>query len=794
MAEENPQSYPQLEVLTGPEEGLILSLRAGSQKIGRSKSQADHVLGDSSISRIHIEILHDQGGTLIKDLHSRNGTWINQKKLEAGSERKLEHLDRIQIGIYEIRFVDRPLTPEDLELEKEKIEENAPEENQDEGDKTESGVDGNNNPLSDDPDKDEADSSNNSDENKEKDSNESEDKSDGEDLDDSDDLESEDDKEVSQKAMILHPHANEDDDSVGKRLMIVFLILCLISAIAGASYFAYKKYQEAQKVQELELEFSSNDEKDSTPITNDENDEQDLTESNNPPSTSDSNPNPNPNPKNSSESKPDTTLDNSPQPTEIKPQEKTDLPEVEVKETQEPKAPTIPVKPLKPLDKSDLESQKQRIYLDIRTEPTTALIQFEGKEIGRSPLKYPVELIPGQQYMLLAEFELKDIGDRYQQKVLFTPEAGKDIQDVRIESDIGTVKVLKLPRGIEFYLEGYYAYDRLKAHPVKLTDIVYGKPFYVPFGDYTIELREKVRVGESQTFVDEIRYHREFTLDENRRTVEISINEQQLQFFPVKILSQPKGATLYLNGEEKGKTPFKGEFPLGKHEIKLTREGYFDYVTSIDMRTNTPFEADVRMKTSKVGEILEKVFELRRKQRFKQAIDELIQGLKYGGSEREIAQVHYYLGLSYLDLKNYSQAYSSFGRAKQHPDFYYEALLGLAQSGHYLGKKDQALLLVAEILLNVPTNDPIRNKTKAFFHEISPIRSVVYLSTQPSGARVFVNNQEIEQTTPMLIPNLPLANHRFEIRKPGFETQVVKKNITISDFVPLHIVLKPEEI
>jgi predicted component of type VI protein secretion system len=66
-------------------------------RLGRNP-QADLELADSSVSRDHAQITGKPGRWLLHDLHSRNGTWVNERRIAAGGAHPLHHGDRIRCG------------------------------------------------------------------------------------------------------------------------------------------------------------------------------------------------------------------------------------------------------------------------------------------------------------------------------------------------------------------------------------------------------------------------------------------------------------------------------------------------------------------------------------------------------------------------------------------------------------------------------------------------------------------------------------------------------------------------
>ncbi len=83
-----------LLVLQGPDKGRTLRTDDEVVLIGRGSSQIP--LTDQTISRRHAELKHIDGGWLLSDLHSANGTYVNGVRLTRAV--KLKHGDQIRVG------------------------------------------------------------------------------------------------------------------------------------------------------------------------------------------------------------------------------------------------------------------------------------------------------------------------------------------------------------------------------------------------------------------------------------------------------------------------------------------------------------------------------------------------------------------------------------------------------------------------------------------------------------------------------------------------------------------------
>jgi pSer/pThr/pTyr-binding forkhead associated (FHA) protein len=82
-------------------EGKVQALDpSGECMVGRSES-AEIPLLDNRVSREHCRFRFEDGFFMVEDLGSRNGTWVNGKRV---SRAILFHADCVQIGAQEFRF------------------------------------------------------------------------------------------------------------------------------------------------------------------------------------------------------------------------------------------------------------------------------------------------------------------------------------------------------------------------------------------------------------------------------------------------------------------------------------------------------------------------------------------------------------------------------------------------------------------------------------------------------------------------------------------------------------------
>lgn len=72
--------------------------------IGKKREEADLVLEDRSVSRIHARILDEEGSIYLEDLNSTNGTFKNGLRMRPYEKRRLEKEDELRFGKVEYIF------------------------------------------------------------------------------------------------------------------------------------------------------------------------------------------------------------------------------------------------------------------------------------------------------------------------------------------------------------------------------------------------------------------------------------------------------------------------------------------------------------------------------------------------------------------------------------------------------------------------------------------------------------------------------------------------------------------
>ncbi len=87
--------------VAGPSKGRDLRLGSGTLRVGSSRDCEVPLGGDEYVSSRHAEILVERTGVRVRDLQSRNGTFVNGERIR---ESMLADGDRVRFGTTELVF------------------------------------------------------------------------------------------------------------------------------------------------------------------------------------------------------------------------------------------------------------------------------------------------------------------------------------------------------------------------------------------------------------------------------------------------------------------------------------------------------------------------------------------------------------------------------------------------------------------------------------------------------------------------------------------------------------------
>ena len=99
-----PQGSGMLVVQRGPNAGSRFLLDHDTTTAGRHVD-SDIFLDDISVSRRHVQFLRTADGTVVKDLGSLNGTYVNRELVD---EALLQPEDEVQIGKFRLVYYASP--------------------------------------------------------------------------------------------------------------------------------------------------------------------------------------------------------------------------------------------------------------------------------------------------------------------------------------------------------------------------------------------------------------------------------------------------------------------------------------------------------------------------------------------------------------------------------------------------------------------------------------------------------------------------------------------------------------
>lgn len=96
-------NYPYLESL-GAQKGERIMINKDRFIIGRLGSMVDYVIQESTVGKLHAQITGDGGSYFLKDLNSKNGTYINDTRIISNKECEIKNNDKIRFSSFEYIF------------------------------------------------------------------------------------------------------------------------------------------------------------------------------------------------------------------------------------------------------------------------------------------------------------------------------------------------------------------------------------------------------------------------------------------------------------------------------------------------------------------------------------------------------------------------------------------------------------------------------------------------------------------------------------------------------------------
>ncbi|MGH7830577.1 MAG: PEGA domain-containing protein, partial [Candidatus Binatia bacterium] len=221
----------------------------------------------------------------------------------------------------------------------------------------------------------------------------------------------------------------------------------------------------------------------------------------------------------------------------------------------------------------------------------------------------------------------------------------------------------------------------------------------------------------------------------------------------------------------------------------LKKEGFNDFEKEISIDLNTPYSANYNLATTPAGEYINKGRELIRKGLYNEGIEQLAEALKRNPEPTEMSQIHLLLGNAFLKTKTYDQALAYYQKAKESPENVLPAELGLAEAYAGLGQNAQALSKLIDIVLN--TKDAkIRSQAETLYHQIYPMRSTIYVASEPAGAQVLINDKPFG-VTPIVLSEITAGTYRLSVQLDGFKPYQSRVSLSLSQIKPVVVKLEP---
>ncbi len=178
-------------------------------------------------------------------------------------------------------------------------------------------------------------------------------------------------------------------------------------------------------------------------------------------------------------------------------------------------------------------------YLKIETNAKSARVFIDGKEKGRTPFKRKLK-----EGIYKIEIKKEDYDD-YSEKVILTENI---VKKINLRQNTFQFELTSKPSNSKVFIDG-------KERGVT--------PFMTKLkeGTYTIKAEKEAHYS----------YEEKIQVTQNiSKSIKFNKN-----IFEVKLTSEPNNLKVFIDGKEKGTTPFNVTLKDGFHKIKTEKEGYF---------------------------------------------------------------------------------------------------------------------------------------------------------------------------------------------------------------------------
>jgi pSer/pThr/pTyr-binding forkhead associated (FHA) protein len=97
---------PELVCTKGSLKGQVFPITGSGLEIGRADENDVVLLRDSAVSRFHAKLLYDNGSLWLRDAGSRNGVFVNDKRLTDHKDLRVGDVVRIGESAFVVRWQD----------------------------------------------------------------------------------------------------------------------------------------------------------------------------------------------------------------------------------------------------------------------------------------------------------------------------------------------------------------------------------------------------------------------------------------------------------------------------------------------------------------------------------------------------------------------------------------------------------------------------------------------------------------------------------------------------------------
>ncbi|MCX7710829.1 MAG: FHA domain-containing protein [Clostridia bacterium] len=93
--------------LRSMKDGMIedISINKESFYLGRMKGEVDYAIENHTVSKVHAELISREDGIYLKDLNSKNGTYVNGERIQSNKEILLKNNDKVTLANSSYQFM-----------------------------------------------------------------------------------------------------------------------------------------------------------------------------------------------------------------------------------------------------------------------------------------------------------------------------------------------------------------------------------------------------------------------------------------------------------------------------------------------------------------------------------------------------------------------------------------------------------------------------------------------------------------------------------------------------------------